>query len=147
MTSICETVDAIIVFTAGFMREWKNQLLNGEENPADVKVESEFFKWVEGNYIVYHSEEDMARIEVNLNNLGAGLGNFYNGRYKFEHFLGDKKIGEMQDKVGHDIKDPITLWDKYNEKPKKEITYEDPNYDYYQEEKLKALDEIFEQYG
>ena len=130
------------------MREWKDQLLDGGKGLADVEIESEFFKWVEGNYTVYHSEEDRTRIEVDLNSLGAGLGRYSDeGRYKFEHFLGDTKIGEMQDKVGHDVKDPWKLWDKYNEKPLKEIIIEDPEYDYYREEKLKALDEIFEKYG
>lgn len=147
-----ERVNSVIIFTSGFFSEWKSQL--GIEG-TEVEVQAEFFKWVEGNYKVYHHTNDNTgekdgRVEVDLNNLGAGLGTFKDpGSYMFKHFLGDTKIEEMQSKVGYDIQDPLELWDAFYKKSEITILSEeiDPEFDYFEEERKKALDEIYELYG
>ena len=137
-----ENIPALILFSPGFFKEWKEQLGLKEEG---VELEKQFFLWVEGNYKVYHNEEDRSQVEVDLNNLGAGIGEFKEpGTYYFKHFMGDVLIGKMQDKVGHDILDPLELWNAYH---KTEIKVaEEELYDY-QADLNNIFDEIAEKYG
>ena len=58
--------------------------------------------------------------------------------------MGDVLIGKMQDKVGHDILDPLELWNAYH---KTEIKVaEEELYDY-QADLNNIFDEITEKYG
>jgi hypothetical protein len=137
-----ERTPALILFSAGFFNDWREQLGLGE---TGVELEKQFFLWVEGNYKVYHNEEDKSQVEVDLNNLGAGIGEFKEpGTYHFKHFLGDVLIGKMQEKVGRDIMDPLELWNAYHQTEIK--VPEEPTYDY-QSDLNSIFDEITEKYG
>ena len=140
-----ETVNALILFSSGFFREWKDQLLGEDMKVDSTELERQFFLWVEGNYKVYHNSDDRSKVEVDLNNLGAGIGTFKEpGSYFFKHFMGDTKIGEMQEKVGR-IADPLELWNEYYKKPEVIV----PEEEFYDPEKeLNSIfDEIAEKYG
>ena len=137
-----ERTPALILFSPSFFNEWKEQL--GVEDEG-IELEKQFFLWVEGNYTVYHSEEDRSQVEVDLNDLGAGLGEFKEpGTYHFKHFMGDNLILEMQEKMGNNITDPLKLWESYHKVeikvPKEEL------YDY-QIDLNSIFDEITEKYG
>ena len=136
-----ENISALILFSPGFFKEWKEQLELKEEG---VELEKQFFLWVEGNYKVYHNEEDKKQVEVDLNDLGAGIGEFSEpGTYYFKYFMGDVRIGEMQEKVGN-IMDPLELWNAYH---KKEIIVPTEELYDYEEELNSIFDEISEKYG
>lgn len=137
-----ELSSALILFSAGFFKEWKEQL---ELEETGVELEKQFFLWVEGNYKVYHNDSDRSQVEVDLNNLGAGIGEFREpGTYHFKHFMGDVLIGKMQEKVGNNILDPLELWNAYH---KTEIKVpEELDYDY-QTDLNSIFDEIAEKYG
>jgi hypothetical protein len=136
-----EKVPALILFSAGFFNEWKEQL---ELEETGVELEKQFFLWVEGNYKVYHNKEDRSQVEVDLNNLGAGIGKFRNsGTYHFKHFIGEVLMRKMQEKSGN-ILDPLELWNAYH---KTEIKVpEELDYDY-QTDLNSIFDEIAEKYG
>ena len=139
-----EKAKAVIIFTSGFMREWKEQII-GQQEKDGRDVEREFFIWVEGNYVVYHNEEDRSKIEVDLNNLGAGIGTFKEpGSYMFKHFLGDVEIEKLQKEVGN-ILDPLELWNAAH-RPKEVVINPEEFYD--PEKELNDIfDEIAEKYG
>ena len=137
-----ERTPALILFSPSFFNDWKEQLEQKEEG---VVLEKQFFLWVEGNYKVYHNEEDRTQVEVDLNNLGAGIGEFKEpGTYHFKHFMGDTMIGKMQEKVGNDIMDPLELWNAYHKTEVK--VHEEELYDY-QTDLNNIFDEIAEKYG
>ena len=137
-----ERVPALILFSPGFFKEWKEQLELKEEG---VELEKQFFLWVEGNYTVYHNNSDRSQVEVDLNNLGAGIGTYSEpGTYHFRHFMGDTLIGKMQEKVGQDVKDPLKLWNSYHN-PEIKVP-EEPTYDY-QSDLNSIFDDIAEKYG
>lgn len=142
-----KNIEVVIMFTPNFFKEWAEQTnLTADE----VTTQSEFFKWTEGTYTIYNGTENPKRIGANFNNLGVGLGWLKDeGIYEFKHFLGEDKFKEMQKKVGNDIVDPIRLWDAYYKKPELTINPEecDPNFDYFELERKRALDDIFEKYG
>jgi hypothetical protein len=83
-------------------------------------------------------------VEVDLNNLGAGIGEFSEpGAYYFKHFIGDVQIERMQEKVGN-IMDPLELWNAYH---KKEIIVPTEELYDYEGELNSIFDEIAEKYG
>ena len=136
-----ERTPALVLFSSGFFKEWKEQL-EAEEN--GIELEKQFFLWVEGNYKVYHNEEDRSQVEVDLNNLGAGIGEFKEpGTYHFKHFMGDVQIEKMQKDVGN-IMDPLELWNAYH---KKEIIVPTEELYDYERELNSIFDEISEKYG
>lgn len=137
-----DTINALILFSPSFFNEWKEQQGDSEEG---VELEKNFFLWAEGNYKVYHNEEDRSQVEVDLNNLGAGIGTFKEpGSYLFKHFMGVDLILELQEKVGK-ILDPLELWNEVH-KPKDIVIHEDLYYDY-KEDLNNIFDEITKKYG
>ena len=141
-----ETSNAVIIFTSRFFKDWKEQL--DIEESEDIEIQSRFFRDIEGKYTVYHNKENTAEIEININNLGSGIGIFEKGKYEFKRFLSEFEIKKMKEKVGN-ISNLSILLDEYNKKPEVKFNAEElnPNFDYFETEKQKALDEIFEKYG
>ena len=136
-----ERIPALVLFSPGFFNEWKEQLEMKEEG---VELEKQFFLWVEGNYKVYHNKEDRSQVEVDLNNLGAGIGEFRNsGTYHFKHFIGEVLMRKMQEKSGN-ILDPLELWNAYH---KTEIRVHEEELYSYEDDLNSIFDEIAEKYG